>query len=72
MRIKSKKQHGLLRLPPILTASSDASGGVQLQHQQNSLHSLQNNNNSNGEGHKNAEEGEEESCSPVTGEVSKN
>uniref|UniRef100_A0A914KXS0 HTH psq-type domain-containing protein n=1 Tax=Meloidogyne incognita TaxID=6306 RepID=A0A914KXS0_MELIC len=69
MRIKSKKQHGLLRLPPILTASSDASGGVQLQHQQNSLHSLQNNNNSNGEGHKNAEEGEEESCSPVTGEV---
>jgi len=69
MRIKSKKQHGLLRLPPILTASTDASGGVQLQ-QQNSQYSFQNN-NSNGEGYKNAEE-EEESCSPVTGEVSKN
>uniref|UniRef100_A0A914L037 HTH psq-type domain-containing protein n=1 Tax=Meloidogyne incognita TaxID=6306 RepID=A0A914L037_MELIC len=67
MRIKSKKQHGLLRLPPVLTASSDASGSVQQQHQQNSQYSFQNN-NSNGEGYKNAEE-EEESCSPVTGEV---
>jgi len=71
MRIKSKKQHGLLRLPPILTASTDASGGVQLQ-QQNSQYSFQNNNNSNGEGHKNVEEEEEESCSPVTGEVCEN
>ncbi|CAK5078469.1 unnamed protein product [Meloidogyne enterolobii] len=68
MRIKSKKQHGLLRLPPILTASTDASGIVQQQQQQNSLYSLQNNGNPNGEGHKNAEEEEEESCSPVTGE----
>nr|CAD2124667.1 unnamed protein product [Meloidogyne enterolobii] len=67
MRIKSKKQHGLLRLPPILTASTDASGSVQ-QQQQNSQYSFQNN-NPNGEGHKNAEEEEEESCSPVTGEV---
>lgn len=65
MRIKSKKQHGVLRQQPILTVSSDASG-LQQQHSQY----LQNNipNKGNNEEYKNEEE-EEESCSPITGEV---